>query len=125
MKHNKKLLAISIAIALGSSMGAFANEDSDVMGSAENAITGSGSAKPIYTANLSEMSGAITGVGAISSGSPSSSPGTPVNNINSSFTGFVGISQNVQNSGSSALAQQQVSFQGNVNISTASTVVGL
>ncbi len=46
MKHNKKLLAISIAIALGSSMGAFANEDSDVMGSAENAITGSGSANP-------------------------------------------------------------------------------
>jgi len=38
------------------------------------------------------------------------------NSINGSYNNFAGINQSVQNSGNSSLAQQQVSFQGNVNV---------
>ncbi len=38
------------------------------------------------------------------------------NNIDNSFNGAAGINQTVMNNGANSLAQQQVSFQGNVNV---------
>jgi hypothetical protein len=36
--------------------------------------------------------------------------------LDNAFNGSAGINQNVQNAASNALTQQQVSFQGNVNV---------
>jgi len=38
------------------------------------------------------------------------------NNMTDTFNGTAGINQNVQNLGNNALTQQQVSFQGNVDV---------
>jgi len=38
------------------------------------------------------------------------------NTLENAFNGSAGINQSVQNTASNALAQQQVSFQGNVNV---------
>jgi len=81
---------------------------------AGNAVTEIGDASVDYKANISELSGTVTGQGAAVQ--LAFAEGVPTNTITGSFGGFSGIAQSVQNSGTSALTQQQVSFQGNITI---------
>ena len=41
---------------------------------------------------------------------------TTSNNMTNTFNGTAGVNQNIQNLGHNALTQQQISFQGNVNV---------
>jgi hypothetical protein len=121
MKHfNKKILTAGIVLALGSVSSAWADPALFEV-KAQLPTAGDGSASAIdgdatsnYKVNNSTLSGAITGASATPVVVLATI--TPNNNITDSFNSTAGINQNVQNLGDSALVQQQISFQGNVNV---------
>lgn len=83
-----------------------------------SAAANGGNATSTYSVNNASLSGVVTGQAA--DGVPVSDAvglvgGTLSNNIDNSING-AGLNQVAQNLGSSSLIQQQVSFQGNVNV---------
>lgn len=84
-----------------------------------NAASNTGNATADYKVNTSYLSGYVTGQGANPQGDSAVAVNVAVpigNHIADSFSNNAGIVQTVQNSGTGSLAQQQVSFQGNVNV---------
>ena len=96
------------------------NSSASAFGAGAAAANG-GDANSSYSVNNSSLSGSVTGAAATTSvgGYGESSTVAINNNIDGSFNGAAGINQTVQNHGHNALSQQQVSFQGNVNVNPA------
>ncbi len=80
-----------------------------------SAAVSNGDANVSYAVNSSVLEGAVTGGGINGIGLIRSRLSAD-NSIDGSFNGGAGINQTVQNTGYGSLAQQQVSFQGNVNV---------
>jgi hypothetical protein len=82
------------------------------------AASENGSATSNYQANNSELTGTVTGAGTgTETRGPLSKDSVPANNsIDSSLGGSAGVFQTSQNTGNNSLTQQQVSFQGNVDV---------
>lgn len=120
MKHfNKQILTAGILLTLGSVSSAWA-DPALIEVKAQLPTAGDGSASAIdgdatsnYKVNNSTLAGAVTGAIAIPVAALASV--TPNNSITDSFNSTAGINQSVQNLGSNALVQQQISVQGNVN----------
>ncbi|MDV6344118.1 hypothetical protein [Nitrosomonas sp. Is37] len=85
-----------------------------------SAASNSGDARSEFKVNISSLSGTVTGQGASATAqnhSAALAANLPVgNHLANAFNGSAGINQNVQNSGNGSLAQQEVSFQGNVTV---------
>jgi DNA mismatch repair ATPase MutL len=82
-----------------------------------SAAANGGDATADYKVNESTLAGTVTGTGTAPNWSgEDTATYTASNNITDAFNGTAGINQMVQNTGSGALVQQQVSFQGNVNV---------
>ncbi|SDY91639.1 hypothetical protein [Nitrosomonas sp. Nm33] len=85
-----------------------------------SAASSSGDARSEFKVNISSLSGTVTGQGASATAqnhSAALAANLPVgNHLANAFNGSAGINQNVQNSGNGSLAQQEVSFQGNVTV---------
>ncbi len=90
------------------------NTSVDARGNGSAAVS-KGNANVSYSVNRSELAGEVNGSGlngvVMFNGRLSAD-----NGIGDSFNGAAGINQTVQNTGYGSLAQQQVSFQGNVNV---------
>ncbi|WP_218154544.1 hypothetical protein [Nitrosomonas eutropha] len=83
-----------------------------------SAASNGGDATATYSVNNSALEGSVTGqsAGGLSvEEAVALAGGNLSNNISDSFNG-AGLNQVAQNLGSSSLVQQQVSFQGNVNV---------
>jgi len=95
-------------------------------GEGSAAANGGGNATSDYKVNNSYLSGTVTGAAVNFGGGgdflPTSSSYSANNTVTDSFNGSAGINQNVQNLGNNSLAQQQVSFQGNVNVNQPTAV---
>lgn len=121
MKHfDKKILTAGILLALGSVSSAWAGPALFEV-KAQLPTAGDGSASAIdgdatsnYKVNNSTLAGTVTGT--VATPVVVFASVTPNNSITDSFNGTAGINQSVQNLGDSALVQQQISFQGNVNV---------
>jgi hypothetical protein len=82
-----------------------------------SAAANGGDATADYKVNESTLAGTVTGTGTAPNwNGEDTATYTASNNITDAFNGTAGINQMVQNTGSGALVQQQVSFQGNVNV---------
>ena len=77
-----------------------------------------GNATSTYSVNNSDLSGTVTGAGVATTATVGAGEAvlTASNTLNNAFNGAAGINQSIQNNGANAMAQQQVSFQGNVNV---------
>jgi hypothetical protein len=74
-----------------------------------------GTATTTYSVNESVLTGTVTANSVAYNFNGGSTIATS-NNMTDTFNGTAVINQNVQNIGNNALTQQQVSFQGNVNV---------
>ncbi|WP_160810689.1 hypothetical protein [Nitrosomonas sp. HPC101] len=82
------------------------------------AASNGGDATATYSVNNSALEGSVTGNAADGGAAEAVAlaGGTVNNNVTDSFNGAAGLNQVAQNLGTSSLIQQQVSFQGNVNV---------
>jgi hypothetical protein len=91
------------------------NSSSNASGAGSSAANYGVTATTTYSVHNSDLMCSVTG-NAYGYAEAQSGMCCGTNNLTESFNGTAGVNQTIQNVGANALTQQQVSFQGNVNL---------